>query len=181
MAILVPGSRARGSRFRVARRGSASVGNLRRSSPGLSSTAVAGLLCWWYAPAMLVLCACYAGGMRLLCACYAPAMRPLCARYAPAMRLLCGCYAAAMLVYAVAGVCLVVGPLWGRRNYSKAATTMTCGPTCAERCRPAAIRNGARGTASPSHLAARSPTISPRPRQASRRPSSRVGTARRRV
>ena len=39
-------------------------------------------------------------------------MRLLCARYAPAMRLLCGCYAAAMLVYAVAGVCLVVGPLW---------------------------------------------------------------------
>ncbi|KAH8045136.1 hypothetical protein JL722_14368 [Aureococcus anophagefferens] len=60
---------------------------------------------------MLVLCACYAGGMRLLCACYAPAMRLLCARYAPAMRppRLCG-YAAAMLVYAVAGVCLVVGP-----------------------------------------------------------------------
>ena len=52
--------------------------------------------------------------MRLLCACYAPAMRLLCARYAPAMRLLCGCYAAAMLVYAVAGVCLVVGPLWAR-------------------------------------------------------------------
>ena len=40
------------------------------------------------------------------------AMRLLCACYAPAMRLLCGCYAAAMLVYAVAGVCLVVGPLW---------------------------------------------------------------------
>ena len=38
-------------------------------------------------------------------------MRPLCARYAPAMRPLCVCYAAAMLVYAVAGVCLVVGPL----------------------------------------------------------------------
>jgi len=61
---------------------------------------------------MRLLCVCYAPAMRLLCVCYAPAMRPLCARYAPAMRLLCGCYAAAMLVYAVAGVCLVVGPLW---------------------------------------------------------------------
>ena len=116
------GARARGSRFCVARRGSASVGNLRRSSPGSSSMAVAGLLCRWYAPAMLVLCACYASAMRLLCvyyastmrllcACYAPAMRVVCGCYASAMRPLCGCYAAAMLVYAVAGVCLVVGPL----------------------------------------------------------------------
>jgi len=59
-----------------------------------------------------LLCACYAPAMRLLCGPYAPAIRLLCVRYASAMRPLCGCYAAAMPVYAGAGVCLVVGPLW---------------------------------------------------------------------
>ncbi|KAH8061450.1 histone acetyltransferase [Aureococcus anophagefferens] len=43
-------------------------------------------------------------------------MRPLCAR------MLCGCYAAAMLVYAVAGVCLVVGPLCRSRGAHAAPT-----------------------------------------------------------
>ena len=73
-----------------------------------------------------------------------------------------------------AGVPLEASLAGGRRNYSKAATTMTCGPTCAERCRPAAIRN-AWSTASPSHLAARSPTISPR-RRAPRPPRPSTGS-----
>ena len=68
--------------------------------------------------------------MRRLCGLYAGGMRALCGWYAGGMRVVCACYAVAMPVYAGAGVCLVVGPLWGVGDhiFARMASTQTTKP-----------------------------------------------------